>query len=98
MAGGLEKMTETLNTVAPGQIPQLPNGVVMSAGMGDSMDASAQVPGVDRQFDFDGDLFFDYDMSFGLSPVFRFDPNMLSIDGSTSMQYGEPDYAMRPPQ
>lgn len=68
----------------------------------EGVDTSGQIPGVERPFEFDGDLFFDYDMSFGLSPVFRFDPNMLSIDGSaaaTTMQgFGEADFGMRPPQ
>ena len=42
----------------------------------------------------DGDLFFDYGMSFGLSPVFRFDPSGLGLGDmfeTNGVSYGMPD-------
>ena len=99
MAGGLERMTETLKTAAPGQVPPLINGVGMATGIDETLEPMAQPATGERPFtDLDGDLFFDYDMSFGLSPVFRFDPGMLNIDGSAPMpNYPEPDYGVRAP-
>ncbi|KAM5345180.1 hypothetical protein ACJ41O_011042 [Fusarium nematophilum] len=99
MAGGLERMTGTLNSVAPGQVGQMPNGMVVSNGINENVDMTHQIPPGDRPFtDLEGDMFFDYDMSFGLSPVFRFDPSMFSMDasGQTLPTYPEADYSMRP--
>ncbi|KAJ3533600.1 hypothetical protein NM208_g7913 [Fusarium decemcellulare] len=99
MAGGLERMTGTLNAVAPGQVGQVPNGAIVNNGIHENLDLSNQMPPGDRPFtDIDGDMFFDYDMSFGLSPVFRFDPSMFTMDasGQSLPTYPEPDYGMRP--
>lgn len=101
MVGGLERMLSTLNTTtAPGQVPLPPNGVPMGPGMvPENVDVSGQMMQGDRPFtEIDGDLFFDYDMSFGLSPVFRFDPGMFAIDGSGQPipGYPEAEYGMRP--
>ncbi|KAJ4183771.1 hypothetical protein NW767_013426 [Fusarium falciforme] len=99
MAGGLERMTGTLNSVAPGQVGQAPNGVIVGNGINENIDLSNQMPPGDRPFtDMDGDMFFDYDMSFGLSPVFRFDPSMFTMDasGQSLPTYPEADYGMRP--
>ncbi|WAO92610.1 Zn(2)-C6 fungal-type domain-containing protein [Fusarium falciforme] len=99
MAGGLERMTGTLNSVAPGQVGQAPNGVIVGNGINENIDLSNQMPPGDRPFtDMDGDVFFDYDMSFGLSPVFRFDPSMFTMDasGQSLPTYPEADYGMRP--
>ncbi|KAF4988734.1 hypothetical protein FDECE_14945 [Fusarium decemcellulare] len=99
MAGGLERMTGTLNAVAPGQVGQVPNGAIVNNGIHENLDLSNQIPAGDRPFtDIDGDMFFDYDMSFGLSPVFRFDPSMFTMDasGQSLPTYPEPDYGMRP--
>lgn len=99
MVGGLERMLQSLNAAMPGQVPIPPTGVPMGPGMmSDSVDVTGQIPQGDRPFtDMDGDLFFDYDMSFGLSPVFRFDPGMFAIDGSGQPipSYPEADYGMR---
>ncbi|KAF7563346.1 hypothetical protein G7046_g773 [Stylonectria norvegica] len=93
MAGGLERMAETLKSVTGGQVPQGSNGVATSTAVNENVaEASATFP------ELDGDLFFDYDMAFGLSPVFRFDAGMLNIDGTANFQgYVDADYAMRPP-
>ncbi|KAI5464943.1 hypothetical protein BGZ63DRAFT_421932 [Mariannaea sp. PMI_226] len=101
MVGGLERMLSTLNAAAPGQAPLPPNGVPMGPGMiPENVDVSGQMLQGDRPFtEMDGDLFFDYDMSFGLSPVFRFDPGMFAIDGAGQPipGYPEPEYGVRQP-
>ncbi|KAF5669431.1 transcriptional activator of proteases prtT [Fusarium heterosporum] len=96
MAGGLERMTATLMAVAPGQIGQMPGGVVYNNTM-ESVDMPGQMmPGNQVYTDMDGDTFFDYDMSFGLSPVFRFDPSMFTMDpsGQSLPTYPEANYGM----
>ncbi|KAF4961097.1 hypothetical protein FGADI_513 [Fusarium gaditjirri] len=63
MAGGLERMTATLATPDLGQVqPAVYNNTVGHVDM--------VMPGNQVYTDMDGDTFFDYDMSFGLSPVF----------------------------
>ncbi|KAF5534076.1 transcriptional activator of proteases prtT [Fusarium phyllophilum] len=63
MAGGLERMTATLATPDLGQVqPAVYNNAVEHVDM--------VMPGNQVYTDMDGDTFFDYDMSFGLSPVF----------------------------
>ncbi|KAF5582062.1 transcriptional activator of proteases prtT [Fusarium pseudocircinatum] len=63
MAGGLERMTATLATPDLGQVqPAVYNNAVEHIDM--------VMPGNQVYTDMDGDTFFDYDMSFGLSPVF----------------------------
>jgi hypothetical protein len=101
MAGGLERMTATLMAVEPGQIRQMPSGVVYNNNNNnvESVDMVGQMmPGNQVYTDMDGDTFFDYDMSFGLSPVFRFDPSMFTMDpsGQSLPTYPEADYGMRP--
>ncbi|KAH6984680.1 hypothetical protein BKA56DRAFT_671162 [Ilyonectria sp. MPI-CAGE-AT-0026] len=98
MASGLERMTATLSATVQGQVPLPTNGTLIGPGMTENVDVAGQLLPADRQFtDMDGDLFFDYDMSFGLSPVFRFDPGMFAIDGSGQPipSYPEADYGMR---
>ncbi|KAH7159733.1 hypothetical protein B0J13DRAFT_111780 [Dactylonectria estremocensis] len=98
MASGLERMTATLTSALPGQVPLPPNTAVAGPGIPELVDFSGQLLPNDRPLtDMDGDLFFDYDMSFGLSPVFRFDPGMFAIDGSGQPipSYPEADYGMR---
>ncbi|KAK2693841.1 hypothetical protein QWA68_008423 [Fusarium oxysporum] len=91
MAGGLERMTATLATPDLGQVqPAVYNNAVEHVDM--------VMPGNQVYTDMDGDTFFDYDMSFGLSPVFRFDPSMFTVDasGQSLPTYPEADYGMRP--
>ncbi|RGP75106.1 transcriptional activator of proteases prtt [Fusarium longipes] len=97
MAGGLERMTATLAAVEPGQMGQTANGAVYNTM--ENVDMTGQMmPGNQVYTDMDGDTFFDYDMSFGLSPVFRFDPSMFTVDasGQSIPTYPEADYGMRP--
>ncbi|RBR26723.1 uncharacterized protein FIESC28_00506 [Fusarium coffeatum] len=92
MAGGLERMTATLATPDPAQQTAVYNAMENNVDMGQMM------PGNQVYTDMDGDTFFDYDMSFGLSPVFRFDPSMFTVDasGQSIPTYPEADYGMRP--
>lgn len=92
MAGGLERMTTTLATPDPAQQAAVYNAMESNVDMGQMM------PGNQVYTDMDGDTFFDYDMSFGLSPVFRFDPSMFTVDasGQSMPTYPEADYGMRP--
>lgn len=77
MAGGLEKMAATLNPSMEGQ-HQMQDGVTMTNG------ASYELPGPDQPFgDVETGAFFDYGMSFGLSPVFPFDPTTFTLDDPT---------------
>lgn len=93
MAGGLERMGVRL----AGEGMPTANGNSLATGMGDNV-AAGQILDMEQPFpELDGDLFFDYDMSFGMSPVFRFEPGMLNGDAS-GMGFGEVDYGMRPPQ
>lgn len=98
MAGGLERMTSTLNSVAPGQIGEVPNGGTVGNNINQNMDLSQMPQGGLPYASIDGDLFFDYDMSFGLSPVFRFDAGMFAMDasGQPLPAYPEAEYPMRP--
>ena len=91
MAGGLERMTATLATPDPAQQTAVYNAMESNVDMGQMM------PGNQVYTDMDGDTFFDYDMSFGLSPVFRFDPSMFTVDasGQSMPTYPEADYGMR---
>ncbi|KAH7273214.1 hypothetical protein B0J15DRAFT_509199 [Fusarium solani] len=83
MAGGLERMLEMLNTAEPRQGHPLPNGLVAGAGTSDGINERGQMLDADGLFpDLHGGLFFDYDMSVGLSHVFQLDPEMLNIEGS----------------
>ncbi|KAG9256553.1 uncharacterized protein F5Z01DRAFT_618106 [Emericellopsis atlantica] len=86
MAGGLEKMVATLNPGLDGQMMQFPDGTTMRNMMVNSLGgggAHAQAHLGDPAFgEIDTDAFFDYGMSFGLSPVFPFDPTTFALDGT----------------
>ncbi|KAH6897415.1 hypothetical protein B0T10DRAFT_184501 [Thelonectria olida] len=83
MASGLEKMAETLD---PNRAEQ-PGGSLLpedlaANGTAGLMGPTAGLFGGDQAFaGTEGDMLFNYDMSFGLSPVFRFDPNAIGIEG-----------------
>lgn len=82
MAGGLEKMAATLNPTES-QLQQIQNGVTMRNMMNGMPNSHDQLPGADQPLgDMEMGAFFDYGMSFGLSPVFPFDPSAFSLDGS----------------
>ena len=95
MVGGLEKMTSTLQS----QMNQHPSTIGVRNGMNDRTDAVRPMPDVDGPLlDLDNDLFFDYGMSFGLSPVFRFDPAAMNLNGQTPQMhdFSDVDFHMRP--
>lgn len=99
MAGGLEKMAATLNPSMETHFGQLQDVTDTRNGTNGVVDALGQGAGIEGQFPgMEGDLFFDYGMSFGLSPVFRFDPSALNLDGSTPQiqDFADVDYRMRP--
>ncbi|KZL78431.1 hypothetical protein CT0861_04027 [Colletotrichum tofieldiae] len=88
MAPGLERMVSTLKpglSSEPGRFSQVQsiygathpntNGAITSRLADSSMDEAL--------LGSEGDLFFDYDMSFGLSPVFQFDMSSLNTDNQT---------------
>lgn len=84
MAPGLERMARTLKSGcgdASAQVldTQPVNGdqsqVIDPQLAGNSTDGTLMGP--------EGEFFFDYDMSFGLSPVFQFDMTSLNADGAT---------------
>lgn len=93
-------MAATLNSGLDNNFGQLPIGSEMGNGTGGMVDAIGQHTGIDGQFsNVEGGAFFDYGMSFGLSPVFRFDPALLNLDGSTpqmQQDFTDVDYRMRP--
>lgn len=96
MAGGLEKMVATLRPKRmEGQPSQPLHARNSTSGM---MNVMNQVPEPDAQlFELESDLFFDYGMSFGLSPVFRLDPS-LGLQGQTTQlsDFADVDYRMHP--
>ncbi|KAF4338770.1 transcriptional activator of proteases prtT [Fusarium beomiforme] len=75
MAGGLERMTATLATPDP-QVRQVQQAVYTNT----MEHVDMAVPGNQVYTDMDGDTFFDYDMSFGLSPVF----SLINININTN--------------
>lgn len=92
MAGGLEKMAATLNPnldmVSLQQMQDnMANRNIMLNNGTLNLNGMNSVPGADQPFgDFETDAFFDYGMSFGLSPVFPFDPTAFSMDGNAPGQ------------
>ncbi|KAK2050032.1 hypothetical protein LZ31DRAFT_456043 [Colletotrichum somersetense] len=99
MAPGLERMAATLNSGQPGEPDQ--NSQPQAVG-------SVIHPNTDTLVNFglagsvideglistEGEFFFDYDMSFGLSPVFQFDMPSLNTDGQT---ISSQDVSYQPP-
>lgn len=114
MAPGLERMAATLRVggagAAQARAAVRPQDAAAAGGMvmqhGGVVDPMAMAPGADPTLmGAEGDLFFDYDMSFGLSPVFRFDAAALGMDPTAAhgtagqmQEFAEVDYGMaRPP-
>ncbi|KDN64585.1 hypothetical protein CSUB01_10773 [Colletotrichum sublineola] len=90
MAPGLERMAATLKSGPSGEPdqdsrPQAMDGAMdphtdglMNSGLaGSIIDAGLIGP--------EGEFFFDYDMSFGLSPIFQFDTSSVNTDGQTAL-------------
>ncbi|KAM0273620.1 hypothetical protein ACHAQH_008214 [Verticillium albo-atrum] len=96
MAPGLEKMAATLKPYLEGQ-PILQNGMAGCDMSNGAMDAQGQPMMQARDptmMGMQGDILFDFDMSFGLSPVFRFDPATMAIEGM--QEFGNVNYSGRP--
>lgn len=96
MAPGLEKMASTLGPTGEGQLqPRRDNSVVPDGAEG-NIDPMMVGTGMDPSLiGMEGGLFFDYDMSFGLSPVFRFDAGALGSEGQLpagTQNFQEVDY------
>ena len=99
MTSGLEQMAATLKTDKNSHGIN-GNGMISTAllemnGIGGDLthDAGMDASGMGMN----GEMFFDYGMSFGLSPVFRFDSTLLGgLDGHTPQQqvqgFGDVDY------
>lgn len=92
MAGGLEKMAATLNpNLDMGSLQQMQDNManrnIMLNNGTLNLNGVNSLPGADQPFgDFETDAFFDYGMSFGLSPVFPFDPTTFGMDGNAPTQ------------
>lgn len=101
MAGGLEKMAATLNpnldmvSLQQMQDNMANRNIMLNNGTLNLNNGVNHMPGTEQQFgDFETDAFFDYGMSFGLSPVFPFDATTFGMDGTAgaSMQDFAADY------
>lgn len=103
MAPGLERMAAMLGPGREIELQQLREGETLRApmngaeltdptlmGPGTAMEGNGMIPPGAG-----GELFFDYGMSFGLSPVFQFDPTSFMATGDPTMQeFGTVDYEM----
>ncbi|CRK19871.1 hypothetical protein BN1708_000513 [Verticillium longisporum] len=96
MAPGLEKMAATLKPHVQGQA-MMQNGMAgceMTSGV---LEARGQpmMPVADPSLmGMEGDILFDFDMSFGLSPEFRFDPATMGIEGL--QEFANVEYSTQP--
>ncbi|KAM0323880.1 hypothetical protein ACHAQA_008461 [Verticillium albo-atrum] len=94
MAPGLEKMAATLKPHLEGH-QMLQNGMAGCDMTNGSLEPKAVMSANDQALmGMEGDIMFDFDMSFGLSPVFRFDPATMAIEGL--QEFGAVDYSGRP--
>lgn len=100
MAGGLEKMAATLHLSTENKQSLFGPGLLNTRqGMTSDMETVQPMPDTEGQLlGLETDLFLDYGMSFGLSPVMRFDPSMLNINGPTHQlqDYVDVDFRTRP--
>lgn len=101
MTGGLEKMAATLQVAMPQSYTNGAEQMVMNGANG-MVNGMGGVPqGSDMFANVDGELFFDYGMSFGLSPVFGVDATAgFGMSGTTPQVhgFGEVDYTQVTPQ
>nr|XP_036580014.1 C6 transcription factor [Colletotrichum truncatum]KAF6787770.1 C6 transcription factor [Colletotrichum truncatum] len=100
MAPGLERMAATLKRSYTGQPSQLHDIMPASNGMNGTIGSQLAAPGTDGAFlGPEGEFFFDYDMSFGLSPVFNFDLSSLNNEQSsaTAQEFPNVEYQLTRP-
>ncbi|KAF6822741.1 hypothetical protein CPLU01_11851 [Colletotrichum plurivorum] len=101
MAPGLEKMATTLRPDRQGDAGRVGGKAVNSSnGVDTAIDPQLGGPGTDGTFiGSEGEFFFDYNMNFGLSPVFQFDLSSLNADSApmTAQEFGSVEYQMPGP-
>ncbi|KAF6817744.1 hypothetical protein CSOJ01_02181 [Colletotrichum sojae] len=101
MAPGLEKMAATLRPDRQGDAGRVGGQAVNSSnGVDTAIDPQLGGPGTDGTFiGSEGEFFFDYNMNFGLSPVFQFDLSSLNADSApmTAQEFGSVEYQMPGP-
>lgn len=91
MASGLAKMAETLDPNREEQARQWAAEDVANHNANGTLDQTPNLFGGEASFTgVEGDMMFNYAMSFGLSPVFRFDPNSIGVEGL--QEYPDVDY------
>lgn len=91
MASGLAKMAETLDPSREEQPRQWAAEDVANHHTNGALEQTPNLFGGEASFTgVDGDMMFNYAMSFGLSPVFRFDPNSIGVEGL--QEYPDVDY------
>ncbi|OLN92060.1 Transcriptional activator of proteases prtT 1 [Colletotrichum chlorophyti] len=97
MAPGLERMAATLKGGNEGHNNQQANAFPPSNGANGTIRSQVAAPGTDSALiGSEGDFFFDYDMSFGLSPVFQFDMSSLNPD-MVGQEFNNVEYHVRRP-
>lgn len=101
MAPGLEKMAATLRPDREGDAGRVTGQAMTSSnGVDAALDPQLGGPGTDGTFiGSEGEFFFDYNMNFGLSPVFQFDLSSLNADNApmTAPEFGSVEYQMPGP-
>ncbi|KAJ0274840.1 hypothetical protein COL940_009110 [Colletotrichum noveboracense] len=100
MAPGLERMAATLKRSQNGSLAHLHDALPASNGVNGTIDPQLMPPSTDGTFiGSEGEFFFDYDMSFGLSPVFNFDLSSLNPESSTlpAQDFTNVEYQMSRP-
>ncbi|KAF6842388.1 hypothetical protein CMUS01_03167 [Colletotrichum musicola] len=101
MAPGLEKMAATLRLDHEGGAGRVAGQAVNSTnGVDAAIDPQLGGPGTDGTIiGSEGEFFFDYNMNFGLSPVFQFDLSSLNADSApmTAQEFGSVEYQMPGP-
>ncbi|KAK2779076.1 C6 transcription factor [Colletotrichum kahawae] len=100
MAPGLERMAATLKRSQNGSLAHLHDALPAPNGVNGAIDPQLMPPSTDGTFiGSEGEFFFDYDMSFGLSPVFNFDLSSLNPESSAlpAQDFTNVEYQMSRP-
>ncbi|KAL2884473.1 hypothetical protein SGCOL_000421 [Colletotrichum sp. CLE4] len=100
MAPGLERMARTLKSGREEISAQVLEAQPLNGDHSDVIDPQLAGSSADGTLmGPEGEFFFDYDMSFGLSPVFQFDMTSLNADGTTltGQDFSNVEYQMGRP-
>ncbi|KAF9878706.1 C6 transcription factor [Colletotrichum karsti] len=100
MAPGLERMAATLKRSQTGELNHLTETLPVGNGINGAIDPQLGAPSTDGTFiGSEGEFFFDYDMSFGLSPVFNFDLSSLNTENPSMapQEFSNVNYQMAQP-